>query len=591
MIMPFRRLFMMTATACIVLSACGSRPYSTVFNLDFEYAGDNKQPTQWEMPDTPYHGYAASLDFGQKQHATASLRMEQTDPEKSGWAIFCQILPATLVAGRDVALSGWIRTRDVTNGFADLFIVENEKVDYNEYPRDEHDRGVRNSSEWTRISIRKRIGEHASGVEIGGILKGPGSAWFDNLELTIDGKPFRDTLVAAPKTRLTREDKQELRKYIYPLRIFEPGEGSSDDLRVLNDLIGESTVVALGENSHGSSEIYKMKERLIRYLTENKGFDIFSMEAYMPKSYRVNTYIHERQGSPEQLIRGLGMWIWNTQEMLSLVEWMRTSNQFDGKIAFTGFDMQSYDESVAILKASFKNDEHATRLLESIEAALKKVVSFSTIGNFQIDPEIAENIKHGLSQLENKLNWLSVDEPQKTWLWQNITLIRQFLGQGPLVWRDRCMADNLLWIKRQNPSSRIVIWAHNGHIEKDRCKMGGILQDSLGRDFVNFGFTFHNGQYTGMRRGHRELVHQAQQPYPGTLEYLLGKLGEPMFILDLKKMREQKSPVLQWIDDLSFRHVGAVKLDHEFSDKHVTDKFDYLIFIRKTTPSQLLYNQ
>lgn len=581
----------MTATACIVLSACGSRPYSTVFNLDFEYAGDNKLPAQWEMPDTPYHGYAASLDYGQKQHATASLRMEQTDPEKSGWAIFCQVLPATLVAGRDVALSGWIRTRDVTDGFADLFLAENEKVDYNEYPRDEHDRGVRNSTEWTRISIRKRIGEHASGVEIGGILKGPGSAWFDNLELTIDGKPFRDTLVAAPKTRLTREDKRELRKYVYPLRTFDPKEENSSDLNVLNRLIGESSVVALGENSHGSSEIYKMKERLIRYMAENMGFDIFSMEAYMPGAYQLNLFTQQGKSSPEKLIHDMGMWIWNTEEMLSLVNWMKAYNGPEHKITFTGFDMQSADKSVEYLELTFKNDTQASLLVGSIREAVKKVLSYTSIGSLQCDPVIAARIEHDLTQIEGRIEGLSYDGTVKEWLRQNVTLLRQFAGQGPLIWRDRCMADNLLWIKRQNPSSRIVIWAHNGHIEKDRRKMGGILQESMGRDYVNFGFTFHNGQYTALRRGQRELVHPAQQPYPGTLEYLLGKLGEPMFILDLKKMREQKSPVLQWIDELWFRHVGVVKIDNEFTDRGVTDKFDYLIFIRKTTPSQLLYNQ
>lgn len=568
---------------------CKPASYSTTYNLDFEYATADKQPVQWDMPDTPYHGYVTLLDFGQKQHGTASLRMEQIDPEKSGWAIFSQTLPASLVAGRDVSLSGWIRTQDLTDGFADLLLIEYEQVDYNKYPLDTLNRGVRNSSEWTRISLSKRIDKHTSGVEIGGILKGRGPAWFDNLELTIDGKPFRDTLVPAPKSRLTREDKRELRKYVYPLRTFDPEEENSSDLHVLNELIGESSVVALGENSHGSSEIYKMKERLIRYMAKNMGFDIFSIEANMPESYHVNTYMHDGQGAPKHLIYGMGMWIWDTREMLSLVKWMRSFNQFDGKIDFTGFDMQSSDESVAILKTAFKDDGHAAQLLGRIEAALKKVVSFSSIGNFQIDPKIAENIKHDLTQLENRIDLLSIGERRKAWLRQNTTLIRQFLGQGPLVWRDRCMADNLLWIKRQNPSSRIVVWAHNGHIEKNTSMMGDILQDSLVRDYVNFGFTFHDGKYTGMRRGGRELVHKAQQAYPGTLEYLLDKLGEPVFILDLKKMREQGSPALAWIDELWFRHVGVVKIDNEFSDRSVTDKFDYLLFIRESSPSHLLF--
>lgn len=88
--------------------------------------------------------------------------------------------------------------------------------------------------------------------------------------------------------------------------------------------------------------------------------------------------------------------------------------------------------------------------------------------------------------------------------------------------------------------------------------------------------------------GSNEWTQQAQRAYPGTLEYLLDKMGEPLFILDMKRMRAERSPALEWIDELRFRHVGAVKLDNEFWDRNVTKKFDYLVFIRQTTPSHLL---
>lgn len=571
-----------------LFAGCKPGVYSTAYNLDFEYTTDNGQPTQWDIPDMSYHGYATSLDYRLQQHGAASLHMQQTDPDKSGWAIISQVLPVSSVAGHEVELSGWIKTRDVTDGFADLFIVEYEHADYSKYPLDTLNRGVRNSAPWTRISLKKRIDEHTSEVTVGGILKGPGEAWFDNLQLTIDGRPFGDPLVAAPKTRLTREDKSELRKYVYPLRTFEPKDEKSDDLDVLNGLIGKSPVVALGENSHGSSEIYRMKERLIRYMAEKMGFDIFAIEANMPESYRLNAYTAAGKGDPKELIAGMYFWTWNTQEMLDLVEWMRTFNQSGRKIAYTGFDMQFSDESVAILKTAFKADKQAMQLLEHLDAALKKVLSYSSTGTLQIDPRIVGNIERVLPQLESRIDQLPSDESKKTWLRQNATLIRQFLGQGPLAWRDRCMAGNLLWIKRQNPSSRIVIWAHNGHIEKGSGRMGNILQDSLGTDYVNFGFTFYDGKYTGIRRGANKWEQDAQQAYPGTLEYLLDELGEPALILDLKKMRKERSPVLGWIDGLWFRHVGAVKIDREFSDRDITDKFDYLIFIRRSSPSHLL---
>lgn len=156
-------------------------------------------------------------------------------------------------------------------------------------------------------------------------MKGRGEAWFDNLEISIDGIPLRDTIQPSPKIRLTRKDKQELRKYLHPIRTVAPDATDTNDLNVLKELIGESSVVALGENTHGSSEIFRLKDRFIRYMVEELGFDVFSIEADMPKAYPLNGLIQDGEGDPVPLICRMGMWIWCTDEMLSLVNWMKNT--------------------------------------------------------------------------------------------------------------------------------------------------------------------------------------------------------------------------------------------------------------------------
>lgn len=567
---------------------------TTRYNLDFEYTTDANLPTQWGIPDKSYHGYASELDSKQKKSGRYSLRMSQIDPEKSGWAIFYQSLPASIIQGKTVELKGWIKTNQLTDGFADLYLEEYEHINYNNFPIDTLNRGVRNSSDWTQIVIKKQFDDHASYIEFGGIMKGRGEAWFDNLEISIDGIPLRDTIQPSPKIRLTRKDKQELRKYLLPIRTVAPDATDTNDLNVLKELIGESSVVALGENTHGSSEIFRLKDRFIRYMVEELGFDVFSIEADMPKAYPLNGLIQDGEGDPVPLICRMGMWIWCTDEMLSLVNWMKKYNDRKPKseISFTGFDMQSVEGSVENLKTAFKDDNLSSQLIGRIEDALTKVLSYSSIGNPQIDAEIASAIERELSKIDERMNKLPDDKERKEWLRQNVTLIRQFLGQGPLAWRDRCMADNILWIKRQEPSSRIMIWAHNGHIERCSGKMGGYLNDALDSDYTNFGFTFYDGVYTALNRDGKSYVQKATTAttaYPGTVEYILEQLDEPIFILDLKKMREEGAPALTWIDDLSFRHVGAIKVDNEFPDKKITERFDYLVFMRETSPSHLFW--
>jgi erythromycin esterase-like protein len=120
-------------------------------------------------------------------------------------------------------------------------------------------------------------------------------------------------------------------------------ETSFDDLKPLKDLIGDARIVSLGESTHGSREIFQMKHRLLEYLASELGFTIFSIEANMPESYRLNDYVLRGVGDADKLIAGMYFWTWNTLEVKDMVEWMRRFNQAGRHVEFTGFDMQTPD--------------------------------------------------------------------------------------------------------------------------------------------------------------------------------------------------------------------------------------------------------
>lgn len=573
-----------------LLHGCGHRDRTTLYNLDFEYTELQGKLAQWTLPDTPYHGYIASHDTHCRHLGQASLQLEQSDPSKSGWAIFGQSLPDTLVAGHEVELSGWIRTERVSDGFADLYVVINEEEDYNLYPLDTLNRGIRGTAEWQRISIRRQIPESSSGISIGGILKGPGRAWFDDFEVRIDGMLLRDPMAPTPKIHLDGREKSELRKYVYPLNGCDPTDADSSALQVLDRLVGRSSVVALGENSHGASEIYRMKERMIRYLATRQGFDQVAFEAGMAEASRLDNYIRFGKESAKTGIFGLGMWIWDTQEVLSLVEWMRRQNILGDPIAFRGVDMQSADKAEELLRNILYEDATAQQLLAKIGPKLGQVRTYNSVGSARIDPLLAHEIRQDLDRLEYHIERTTPNAQSRAIQKQYITLIRQYLGMGLRCWRDRCMAENLLWIRQQDPESRIVLWAHNGHVTRSANMTGDLLDKALGEDYVNFGFTFHEGRYTGIAPDEpQKWQHDAQTAYPGTLEYLLHQLGEPIFLLDLRRMRKEQAPALEWINQTKFRHVGVVKVEDEFGDRHIADQFDYLIYIDRITPSHLLF--
>ena len=98
-----------------------------------------------------------------------------------------------------------------------------------------------------------------------------------------------------------------------------------------------------------------MKHRLLEFLVEELGFTVFSIEANMPESFRINDYVLRGQGDPRELIRVMGFWIWATEEVREMVEWMRRHNaeaehrERRPPVTFTGFDVQNPDVAAKIV--------------------------------------------------------------------------------------------------------------------------------------------------------------------------------------------------------------------------------------------------
>ena len=578
-------------SVAVVFAGCTQPPiYSTEYNLDFEYAKNDSVPTQWIFQNSSATGYVLSLDKQVKQHGEASLRARwQEGPTMTVWGGFQNILPGELVAGKELEISGWVKTKDSVNVCAGygIFPYNPEKYDPDLFGRIDTVGGVRGMSEWTRHTVRQTIDKDVPYVLIAGFVTGKGTAWFDNIELRIDGVRYEDKAIPAPKTELSDREKKELRRYVYPLRTCEPDGGDTQDLDILRQLVGECRAVGLGENTHGTSEVFKMKDRIIRYLAENCGFDIFALEAGMPDCYRINNYTFGGNGDSKQMVRGLSMWPWMTEEMLAMVEWMKVFNASEPRITFTGVDMQNYYGPTLQLQTIFEKNPSDKNLVKQIKDKLHRIYARP----FRIDGKLAEDIDSDLEELGTRIEAKNWTPMQRAWALQNIELLHQFLSQKEDPdWRDRGMAENLLWILWNNPGSKAVVWAHNSHVNFLKGPtimsrpMGGFLRKSIGDDYRTFGFVGYEGSYTAWKNGLQSF--ELPKAHSGTLEYVLGQLDEPLFILNLKKMREDNSPVLLWLDDLEFREIGSTP--EIYYDAPVSEMFDYLIFIKDTSFSRTL---
>jgi erythromycin esterase len=348
---------------------------------------------------------------------------------------------------------------------------------------------------------------------------------------------------------------------------------------------------------------------MLEFLVTEMGFTLFAIEANLPEARAVNEYVLNGKGDPAAALKGLYFWTWNTEEVLELILWMRRYNvdpKHTKKLKFLGVDMQT----VAVA-------------LPSVIAYLTKVdPPFATSIKEQLGP-VADDSPEALERLKEKTNallaaamalekrfdterarYIRQSTPEQ-WAFarQDAIVVRQFLQMSispEFEVRDRCMAENVRRIlDDEGPGAKIVLWAHNGHVAKDKHMwtprpMGRFLREALGDALYAFGFSFHRGSFRAYNLSEKKdaregVVPFTVQPPPAeTLEGTLAATGMPILAMDLRRL-PKSGPAHEWLRRGQLtREVGAV-----FSDEgeYLTpvlplDSYDGLLFVENTTPSR-----
>ncbi|MEN5088577.1 erythromycin esterase family protein [Sphingobacterium faecium] len=589
--------------ALLLLLSCSTSIISaqTYLNLDFETMSGN-QIRRWV---TLNNAAVYTLDSVEKVSGNYSYKISKTNPNEKRDAFFSNILPPALVKGKDIILKGRIKTDIKEKAEAGLFLVAYDKIGKPIQFDDMAGKRIDHTSSWQEVSISAKIDSNAAIISIGGACYGGAlTAWFDNFELFIDGKKY---ISPVPRTAaLTKNELEVLKKYCYPLESSDPNIETNTDLSILKKLTKDARIISLGESSHGSSEIFKMKHRIIKYLSQHDTFNMLAFEANMPESNTLNKAILDQQFDQVNLIKTLYLWPWHTTEIRNLLNWVQDFNQGKPKIEFAGFDMQFYKGAIEEVKKALQTNTDIQKDLYEFEYFISTIAYqyINQKGKVSLPVEQMHRTTQLHTQVKTAIQKSDKTGTEKDWLLQNMRILEQYvdhkIGDGnPEEKRDRYMAENLLWLLDNRPDPKIIVWAHNGHISKSnktidkgfidsQMRMGGYIADSIPGKSLAIGFTFYDGSYTAMDPNDIKPF-PAVTAFPGTYEHFLNQMDEPSFILDLKKIKANKPVELDWLlSTLPFRIVGANKQDIEFQDTNIADAFDYLIFIKTSTNSHLL---
>src|SRR5208282_1824521 len=337
-----------------------------------------------------------------------------------------------------------------------------------------------------------------------------------------------------------------LRSTAIPLKTTSP-DGDLEDMSPLSAVIGDARIVAMGEATHGTREFFRMKHRMLEFLTEKMGFTVFAIEANWPESLAVNDYVLNGKGDPAVALAGMYFWTWNTQEVLDMIRWMRKYNENPAhktKLRFFGFDMQTARVAVSnFWQYLDKVDPDEARVVATILAPLGDKTSEAEYSKKSdaMHRETAEGIKTILEKFsERKQDYVALSSTEEWVLAQhNLEIVReaeQLHSSRSSELRDHFMAENVKWILDNEPAgTKIMLWAHNGHISTDPSAMGSVLRRMYARDMVVCGFSFYQGSFQavgGLKGGLRDFI--VGSPPADTVDAALADTGLPLFALDLR---------------------------------------------------------
>jgi len=323
---------------------------------------------------------------------------------------------------------------------------------------------------------------------------------------------------------------------------------SDDSIAEIASLASENRLVLLGESSHGTSEFYSIRASLTKKLIEEYGFRFVAVEGDWTPSWQVNAYIKQLDGAPATAREALASftrwpgWLWNNEETLELVKWMRAFNEnlpLEERVGFYGIDVYSFWDSLD--QAARVSDRLDERTETIVNEALDCLLRFNRNHQRYIQ-SVGQTGQHCGRQLATAVNQIDgMEAPElfnrEQWFYfvNNMHVLLQgelhyrgMLFQGPSSWNERArnFKRTVSRLKDFYPGeTKGIVWAHNTHIG-----------DARATDMGNFGL-FNIGQLAAVEYGRENIFSIGFGTYSGTV--IAGSAWDsPMHTMTMPNARE-----------------------------------------------------
>lgn len=370
-------------------------------------------------------------------------------------------------------------------------------------------------------------------------------------------------------------------------------------------------IIGFGEATHGNIEFQTLKKDLFEAIIKNEHVQVFVLEGDFGGAQQINQFILKGVGTAEEAIKALDYGIYQTEQMVELVQWMHDYNlsvEEQDKIYFYGNDMQRYDYSKKGLLDYYTN-VHAENA-EKFKAELKHISNktMRELSNSQLT-ELDKTIDAIIEDLQSNREAYEKKSSKDAFAFaaQYAHIMKQrtqlFLNDGNYMnLRDEYLAENLQWIveyEAKKGHDKVFMSAHNGHIEKTSAtmaeyqSMGQYLNEqykdqyfAIGTDFVKNTFQAQNG--SGERKEYTIEHHNA-------LVDAFSEINDTIFYVDFEHASQSEELASILSKSQRMGNVGDdfrpwYKLTQMLYTIKMTpaDAYDGLIVVQEATPTKII---
>ncbi len=407
-----------------------------------------------------------------------------------------------------------------------------------------------------------------------------------------------------------QEDKNAFTQWIknnaHEIKIVDAGNGF-EDLQNLKTILKDVRVVGLGEATHGTSEFFRMKHRMLEFLVKEMGFTVFFIEDNWQDCIPVNDFVLRGIGDLDSVAMKLGTSVWHVEEIKNLIKWIRFYNSTvpEGKkVKFMGMDNQRASLGGWKRLKDFYRKVNSSELSDLDSVQLRMQAAMKIAFRPPVNSEGAAYIKAAFFECLRVLNDMVLNEGKYRSLSDNYSYDENMMNIKLIVQqiqschdknisvRDYYMAENILFLLNQEgPDVKAAVWAHNAHIAKDSYPfinpaMGNYLGTVLKKGYYAIGFEFYRGSIRALAPDRKSFFNPTIEiPPEESLPGYFNRIGLEKFFIDFKTTNTDDVRNISLPYEMHY-------IGHSFTAKTRSTtalslkNYDGMIYIKESTPAK-----